>query len=270
MNVFLSSHVWRQDHNGYSHQAPGYVDNALVQKNDLVRISYPPDGNCLVHVFDRALRSRGLVNVITCGKQPQLQWLSADEARVHCSRGIGAWSFASNDEGRPDVVLACAGDVPTIETVAAAWLLRKHVSGIRIRLVNVVDMPTLMRADVHPDGMDDLSFTDLFPLDVPVIFAHHGYPFAIRSVIQGRERDDRFPCARLHQRRQHDDAVQHGGGEPDEPVRHRHGCPAPRREAAPGNRAGGGDVQQQTCGTQDFFAGEPRGPAGNRELALDR
>jgi xylulose-5-phosphate/fructose-6-phosphate phosphoketolase len=192
MNVFLSSHVWRQDHNGYSHQAPGYVDNALVQKNELVRIYYPPDGNCLVHVFDRALRSRNLVNVITCGKQPQLQWLSADEARAHCSHGIGIWSFASNDEGNPDIVLACAGDVPTIETVAAAWLLRKHVPGIRIRLVNVVDMSTLMRADVHPDGMDDLSFTDLFPLDVAVIFSHHGYPFAIRSVIQGRERDDRF------------------------------------------------------------------------------
>ncbi len=192
LNVFLSSHVWRQDHNGYSHQAPGYVDNALVQKNELVRIFYPPDANCLLQVFDKALRARNLINVITCGKQPQLQWLTADEARVHCSRGIGVWAFASNDVGNPDVVLACAGDVPTIETVAAAWLLRKHVPDIRIRLVNVVDMCTLMRADVHPEGMDDLTFTDLFPLDVAVIFVHHGYPFAIRSVIQGRERDDRF------------------------------------------------------------------------------
>ncbi len=134
LNIFLSSHVWRQDHNGYSHQAPGFVDNALVQKSDIVRIWFPPDGNCLLHVMDHCLRTKDLVNVVTCGKQPQLQWLTMQQAREHCSRGIGIWKFASNEgDGEPDVVLACAGDVPTTETVAAVWLLRKHVPDISIR-----------------------------------------------------------------------------------------------------------------------------------------
>lgn len=193
LNIFLSSHVWRQDHNGYSHQAPGFVDNALVQKSEIVRIWFPPDGNCLLHVMDHCLRTRNLVNVVTCGKQLQLQWLTMHQAREHCSRGIGIWRFASNDgDGDPDVVLACAGDVPTTEALAAVWLLRKHVPEIRIRLVNIVDMCALMRADVHPDGMDDTEFERYFPVRVPVIFAHHGYGFAIRSIVQGRPADDRF------------------------------------------------------------------------------
>jgi xylulose-5-phosphate/fructose-6-phosphate phosphoketolase len=193
LNVFLSSHVWRQDHNGYSHQSPGFVDNALVQKSEIVRIYFPPDGNCLLYVMGECLRTRNLINVVTCGKQPQLQWLTMREAREHCSRGVGVWKFAGNDEeGRPDVVLACAGDVPTTETVAAAWLLRKHVPDLRLRLVNVVDICTLMRADVHPHGMDDIEFETYFPQAVPVIFVHHGYGFAIRSIVQGRPGDDRF------------------------------------------------------------------------------
>ena len=193
LNVFLTSHVWRQDHNGYSHQAPGFVDNALSQKSGIVRVYFPPDGNCLLQVMDHCLRSRNRINVVTCGKQPQLQWLTLRQAREHCSRGIGIWGFASNDgDGVPDVVLACAGDVPTIETVAAAWLLRKHAPGIRLRLVNVVDMCRLMRADVHPHGLDDMAFEALFPREVPVIFAHHGYGSTVRSLVQGRPRDDRF------------------------------------------------------------------------------
>jgi xylulose-5-phosphate/fructose-6-phosphate phosphoketolase len=193
LNVFLSSHVWRQDHNGYSHQAPGFVDNALVQKSEIVRIYFPPDGNCLLQVMDRCLRTRDLVNVVTCGKQPQVQWLTMREARRHCTRGIGVWKFASNDDSaEPDVVLACAGDVPTTETAAAAWLLRKHVPDIKLRLVNVVDICVLMRADVHPHGMDDIEFDSYFPRGVPVIFVHHGYGFAIRSIVQGRPDDDRF------------------------------------------------------------------------------
>jgi xylulose-5-phosphate/fructose-6-phosphate phosphoketolase len=193
LNVFLSSHVWRQDHNGYSHQAPAFVDNALVQKSEIVRIYFPPDGNCLLHVMDHCLRTRNLINVVTCGKQPQLQWLGMREAREHCSRGIGVWKFASNDgAGDPDVVLACAGDVPTTETAAAAWLLRKHVPDLKLRLVNVVDICALMRADVHPHGMDDIEFETYFPGGVPVIFVHHGYGFAIRSIVQGRPGDDRF------------------------------------------------------------------------------
>ncbi|MHB8253416.1 MAG: phosphoketolase family protein [Acidiferrobacter sp.] len=193
LNVFLTSHAWRQDHNGYSHQAPGYVDNALAQKSEIVRVYFPPDGNCLLQVMDHCLRSRNLINVVTCGKQPQLQWLTMHEAREHCSQGIGVWQFASNDKNdEPDVVLACAGDVPTIETVAAAWLLRKHVPEIRLRLVNVVDMGTLMRADVHPHGLDDMAFEELFPQKIPVIFVHHGYGSTVRSLVQGRPNDDRF------------------------------------------------------------------------------
>ena len=198
--MFLSSHVWRQDHNGYSHQAPGFVDNALVQKSEIVRIYFPPDGNCLLHVMDHCLRTRNLINVVTCGKQPQLQWLTMHEAREHCSRGIGVWKFASNDDGgEPDVVLACAGDVPTTETAAAAWLLRKHVPDLRLRLVNVVDICALMRADVHPHGMDDIEFETYFPRGVPVIFVHHGYGFAIRSIVQGRPERRQVPRARVYQ-----------------------------------------------------------------------
>ncbi|MHB1566014.1 MAG: phosphoketolase family protein [Acidiferrobacter sp.] len=193
LNVFLSSHIWRQDHDGYSHQAPGYVDNALAQKSAIVRAYFPPDGNCLLQVMDHCLRSRNQINVVTCGKHAQLQWLTMPEAREHCSQGIGIWKFASNDgKAVPDVVLACAGDVPTIETIAAVWLLRKHIPKIKLRLVNVVDIGTLMRADVHPHGLDDMAFEDLFPQQVPVIFVHHGYASTIRSLVQGRPNDDRF------------------------------------------------------------------------------
>jgi xylulose-5-phosphate/fructose-6-phosphate phosphoketolase len=142
--------------------------------------------------MDLCLRTRNLINVVTCGKQPQLQWLNMREAREHCSRGIGVWKFASNDDGEPDVVLACAGDVPTTETVAAAWLLRKHVPDLKVRLVNVVDLCALLRADVHPHGMDDIEFETYFPNNAPVVFVHHGYGFTIRSIVQGRPQDDRF------------------------------------------------------------------------------
>jgi xylulose-5-phosphate/fructose-6-phosphate phosphoketolase len=193
LNVFLTSHVWRQDHNGYSHQAPGFVDNALVQKSELVRVYYPPDANCLLSVVDHCLRSRNYVNVITCGKDLQLQWLTMDEALAHCSRGASAWGFASNDGGtEPDVVLACAGDVPTIETVAAAWLLRKHLPEVKLRVVNVVDLGVLMDPTRHPHGMDAIAFTDLFPPTVPVIFAFHGYPWVIHTVVHGRGNEGRF------------------------------------------------------------------------------
>jgi xylulose-5-phosphate/fructose-6-phosphate phosphoketolase len=193
LNVFLTSHVWRQDHNGYSHQAPGFVDNAFVKKTDLVRIYYPPDANCLLNVVDQCLRSRDTINVITCGKDPQLQWLTMDEAMAHCSQGVSRWAFASNDGGaEPDVILAGAGDVPAIETCAAAWLLRKHVPGLVVRVVNVVDLGVLMSPGAHPHGMDDLSFENLFGQTTPVIFAFHGYPWVIHSVVHGRANEGRF------------------------------------------------------------------------------
>jgi xylulose-5-phosphate/fructose-6-phosphate phosphoketolase len=193
LNVLLTSHVWRQDHNGFSHQATGFVDNALARRSETIRVYYPPDGNCLLNVFEHCLRSRNYVNIVTCGKQPQLQWLSMDEAREHCSRGASIWKFASTaGEAEPDVVLACAGDVPTIEVCAASWLLQKHVPGIRVRVVNVVDLTALMLPDDHPHGMDPMSFDALFTKTAPVVFAFHNNRWLIHSMVHGRSNESRF------------------------------------------------------------------------------
>jgi xylulose-5-phosphate/fructose-6-phosphate phosphoketolase len=193
LNVLLTSHAWRNDHNGFSHQATGFVDNALARRSETIRVYYPPDGNCLLSVFDHCLRSRNYVNVVTCGKQPQLQWLTMDEALEHCSRGASAWQFASNDAGEtPDVVLACAGDVPTIETCAASWLLQKHVPGIKVRVVNVVDLTALMMPADHPHGMDNMSFDALFTKTAPVMFAFHNNRWLIHSMVHGRSNESRF------------------------------------------------------------------------------
>ena len=193
LNVLLTSHAWRNDHNGFSHQATGFVDNALARRSETIRVYYPPDSNCLLNVFDHCLRSRNYVNIVTCGKQPQLQWLNMDEAREHCSRGASTWAFATNDGGgEPDVVLACAGDVPTIETCAASWLLQKHVPGIKVRVVNVVDLSVLMMPDDHPHGMDNMSFDALFTKSAPVIFAFHNNRWLIHTMVHGRSNEDRF------------------------------------------------------------------------------
>ena len=193
LNVLLTSHAWRNDHNGFSHQAPGFVDNALQRRSEVVRVYYPPDSNCLLNVFDHCLRSRNYVNVVTCGKQPELQWLTFDEALAHCSQGASIWNFATNDGGtEPDIVLACAGDVPTIEACATSWLLQKYVPGIKVRVVNVVDLSVLMSPDDHPHGMDNISFDALFTRDVDVIFAFHGYRWLIHSMVHGRANEARF------------------------------------------------------------------------------
>ena len=193
LNVLLTSHAWRNDHNGFSHQSTGFVDNVLQRRSDVVRVYYPPDSNCLVNVFDHCLRSRNYVNVVTCGKQPDFQWLDFDAALKHCSQGASIWDFASSDEGDdPDVVLACAGDVPTTEAVAAAWLLQKHVPGIRVRLVNVVDLCILSNPETRPHGMDHGSFEALFTRDAPVMFAFHGSTWVIHSMVHGRANEARF------------------------------------------------------------------------------
>ena len=193
LNVLLTSHAWRNDHNGFSHQATGFVDNALARRSETIRVYYPPDSNCLLSVFDHCLRSRNYVNIVTCGKQPQLQWLNMDEALEHCSRGASIWKFATNDGGgEPDVVLACAGDVPTIETCAASWLLQKYVPGIKVRVVNVVDLSILMSPDDHPHGMDNMSFNALFTKDAPVIFAFHNNRWLIHTMVHGRSNESRF------------------------------------------------------------------------------
>lgn len=193
LNIFLTCHAWRNDHNGFSHQAPGFVDNALARRSEVIRVYYPPDSNCLLSVMDHCLRSRDYVNVVTCGKQLELQWLDMEGARDHCSRGASIWKFATKDDGaQPDIVLACAGDVPTLETCAASWLLQKHVPGIKVRVVNVVDLGVLMPPRAHPHGMDDISFEALFTKDVPVIFAFHGYPWVIHPMVHGRANEERF------------------------------------------------------------------------------
>ncbi len=193
LNVLITGHAWRNDHNGFSHQAPGFVDNVLQRRSEVVRVYYPPDSNCLLNVFDHCLRSRNYINVVTCGKQPELQWLTFDEALAHCSQGASIWHFATNDGGEdPDIVLACAGDVPTIEACAASWLLQKCVPGVKVRVVNVVDLNVLMSPDDHPHGLDNISFNSMFTRDVDVVFAFHGYRWLIHSMVHGRANEGRF------------------------------------------------------------------------------
>ena len=182
LNYLLTSHVWRQDHNGFSHQDPGFIDQVANKKADVVRIYLPPDANCLLTVADHCLRSRNYVNLIIAGKQPSPQWLDIDAAVRHCTTGAGIWAWASNDQGDPDVVMACAGDVPTLETLAAVTLLRSYVHDIRIRVVNVVDLMVLQPQSEHPHGLTDPDFDALFSADKPVIFAFHGYPAMIHKL----------------------------------------------------------------------------------------
>ena len=186
LNYLLTSHVWRQDHNGFSHQDPGFIDHVVNKKADIVRVYLPPDANTLLCVADHCLRSRNYVNVIVAGKQPAPVWLSMDEAERHCRAGVGVWQWASNDDGQPDVVMACCGDVPTLETLAAVKMLRQYVPDLRIRVVNVVDLMTLQPAAVHPHGLDDADYDALFTADRPVIFAYHGYPWLIHRLTYRR------------------------------------------------------------------------------------
>jgi xylulose-5-phosphate/fructose-6-phosphate phosphoketolase len=205
LNVLLTSHAWRNDHNGFSHQATGFVDNALARRSDTIRVYYPPDSNCLLSVFDHCLRSRNYVNIVTCGKQPQLQWLNMDEALEHCSRGASTWKFATNDEGgEPDVVLACAGDVPTIEICATSWLLQKHVPGIKVRVVNVVDLMTLMYPDVFQRDLHRKCARDLRLPQQSLAHTHHDSWALERGP---------FSCTRLHGSRHDDHSIRHGCAE---------------------------------------------------------
>jgi xylulose-5-phosphate/fructose-6-phosphate phosphoketolase len=186
LNYLLTSHVWRQDHNGFSHQDPGFIDHVASKKADVVRIYLPPDANCLLSVADHCLRSRNYINLIVAGKQPEWQWLDIDSAVRHCTAGAGIWQWAGNGDGEPDVVMACAGDVPTLETMAAVTLLREYVPDIRIRVVNVVDLMVLQPQSEHPHGMEDRDFDELFTADKPVIFAFHGYPSLIHRLTYRR------------------------------------------------------------------------------------
>ncbi len=193
LNILLTSTCWRNDHNGFSHQGPGLIDVMLSKRGTVARIYLPPDANCLLSVADHCLRSRNYVNLIVIDKQPQLQWLDMDAAIEHCTRGASVWQWASNDQGEePDVVLGCAGDIPTLETIAAAWWLRNHLPDMKVRVVNVVDLMTLFPRQFHPHSMDETQFVNLFTANKPVIFAFHGYPRAIHEIIHGRPNAERF------------------------------------------------------------------------------
>jgi xylulose-5-phosphate/fructose-6-phosphate phosphoketolase len=193
LNVLLTSTCWRNEHNGFSHQGPGLIDVMLSKRGTVARVYLPPDANCLLSIADHCLRSHNYVNLIVIDKQPQLQWLDLDAAIEHCARGASIWPWASNDPGaEPDVVLGCAGDIPTLETVAAAWWLRRNAPELKVRLVNVVDLMALFPPDVHPHGMDEARFLELFTADQPIVFAFHGYQRAIHEVVHGRTNAERF------------------------------------------------------------------------------
>ncbi len=190
LNYLLTSHVWRQDHNGFSHQDPGFIDHVMNKKAGIVRVYLPPDTNCLLSVADHCLKSRNYVNVIVAGKQPAPQYLDMETAVKHCTAGLGIWEWASNDGGEPDVVMACAGDVPTLETLAAVSLLRQYCPDLKIRVVNIVDLMTLQPSTEHPHGLNDRDFDALFTPDKPVIFAYHGYPYLIHRLTYRRTNHD--------------------------------------------------------------------------------
>jgi xylulose-5-phosphate/fructose-6-phosphate phosphoketolase len=193
LNYLLSSHVWRQDHNGFSHQDPGFIDHVMTKKADVIRVYLPPDANTLLSVTDHCLRSRNYINVIVSGKQPEWQWLDMDAAIKHCTAGIGIWEWASNDEGsEPDVIMACCGDVPTLETLAAVKILREQFGDLKIRVINVVDLMKLQPQSEHPHGLSDKDFDALFTRDKPVIFAYHGYPWLIHRLTYRRTNHDQL------------------------------------------------------------------------------
>ena len=187
LNFLLVSHVFQQDHNGYTHQDPGFLNHLVTKKADVIRMYLPPDTNCLLSCFDHCIRSKNYVNVIIASKHPRPQWLKKEQARIHCQKGLGIWNFASNDDGNPDVVLACCGETPTLEVLAAVDILRKSVHGIKIRVVNVVDLMKLQSPDTHPHGMSDKEYDDIFTTTKPIIFNFHGYPSLIHQLTYKRK-----------------------------------------------------------------------------------
>ena len=193
LNVLLTSTCWRNDHNGFSHQGPGFMDTVLSKRGTVARAYLPPDANCLLSVAHHCFASHGYVNLVIIDKQPQLQWLDLEAAKAHCARGASTWEWASTDSGKnPDVVLACAGDTATLETMAAAWWLRRWVPDLRVRVVNVVDLMTLASPEEHPHGMSDERFVALFGEETPVVFAFHGYAGAVHQLLHGRPEPSRF------------------------------------------------------------------------------
>ena len=228
LNYLLSSHVWRQDHNGFSHQDPGFIDHVVNKKAEVVRVYLPPDANCLLSVTDHCLRSRNYINVVVAGKQPAPVWLTMDEAIKHCTAGVSIWEWASNDKGgEPDVVMACCGDVPTLETLAAVDLIRRHVPELKVRVINVVNLMKLQPTSEHPHGLSDHDFDTLFTKDKPIVFAFHGYPMAHPSAHLSPHQPQEHSRPRLQGGRNNHDAVRHGRAERDGPLPSRAGRDRP-------------------------------------------
>ena len=271
LNYLLSSHVWRQDHNGFSHQDPGFIDHVVNKKAEVVRVYLPPDANCLLSVTDHCLRSRNYVNVVVAGKQPAPQWLTMDEAMRHCAAGIGIWEWASNDRGAdPDVVMACCGDVPTLETLAAVDLLRRHAPDLKVRVINVVDLMRLQPPSEHPHGLNDRDFDALFTTDKPIIFAFHGYPWLIHRLDLSAPLPPQPARARLQGGGHHQHAVRHVRDErpgPLPPGRRRHRPGAEARRARRLRQAGD---PRQTDGAQGVHLPPWHRHARDRRLGLGR
>ena len=269
LNYLLTSHVWRQDHNGFSHQDPGFIDHVASKKADIVRIYLPPDANCLLSVTDHCLRSRNYVNLIIAGKQPEWQWLDIESAVRHCTVGAGIWQWASNDAGDPDVVMACAGDVPTLETLAAVTLLRDYVPDIRIRVVNVVDLMALQPPSQHPHGLEDQDFDALFTRDKPVIFAFHGYPRMIHWLTYRRHNHDNFHVRGFKEEGTTTTPFRHGRVEQPRPLpagarRHQPDSKAPATQASRDR-----PLLEHDGASQALRQRARRGYARGTELALD-
>ncbi len=246
LNILLASHVWRQDHNGFTHQDPGFIDHVVNKKAEVIRVYLPPDTNCLLSVMDHCLRSRHYVNVVVASKHPSPQWLTMDQALKHCTAGIGIWEWASNDrDSEPDVVMACAGDVPTLETLAAVQLLREHFPDLKIRVVNVVDLMRLQPATEHPHGLNDHDFDTLFTKDKPIVFAYHGYPWLVHRLDLPPHQPQEPARARLQGGRDDQHGVRHDGDERPRPVSSGSG-----RDRPPAAARGQGRVRQTGCARQ--------------------
>ena len=251
LNYLLTSHVWRQDHNGFTHQDPGFIDHVINKKSEMVRVYLPPDANCLLSVMDHCLRSLNYINLVVCGKHDAPQWLTMDAAVAHCTEGIGIWQWASNDQGgEPDVVMACCGDVPTLETLAAVSILREHLPELKVRVVNVVDLMKLEPDTEGPHGLSDTDYDSLFTKDKHIIFAFHGYPWLVHRLTYRRRQPQ--PARPRLQGRGHDhDGLRHDGHE-------RHGSLPPgdgydRSPAADGDQ--GGLSQAAACRTSSSSTG---------------
>ncbi len=268
LNYLLASHVWRQDHNGFTHQDPGFIDHVVNKKAEVVRVYLPPDANCLLSVMDHCLRSRHYVNVVIAGKHPAPQWLTMDAAVKHCTKGIGIWQWASNDQGvAPDVVMACCGDVPTLETLAAVSILREHLPELKIRVVNVVDLMKLQPQTEHPHGLSDTDFDELFTKDKPVIFAFHALSVADSPPDLPPHQPRQHPRPRLQGRGHDHDAVRHDGAERSGPLPpgdgHHRPAAADRRQKGIVPEAA---AQGQADRAQAIHRRLRRGPAGDPQL----